>query len=529
MKRITFLWVLLLIAVLLLVGCGEQETDETAVQADPAVNSVVVYVGSSIFDNSLDPIKGALPYGYSFVTNALLKITPEGNYAGDLAKSWTLSDDALSYTFEIYPGRMFSNGSELTAKDIAFTYQTVMDNQAENEAIDVSRLSSVTALDDHRVEFVLTEPYSPFLDVTAMLGIVPQAVYDSETFNRFPIGTGPWMIVQYDPNQQIIVEPNPYYVGEGPHLDRVTMVAMDDMTALAAARSGQFDVVKVNPANAREEILGKTMVKLETMDVRMLSLPVLPLQEKEGMTVGNDVTADRAVREALTIGIDRQTIIDNALSGIGSPAMGFTPNLPWADYVPLYDNRKDEARALLDAAGWIENSEGIREKDGVLCSFDVYAPEDRFALVAALAEDAAHLGIRITPHSSHWGEIAEHMHTSGVIWGWGQQCPTVLYSLLSGEAALTPGGWDNAPTYINPAVDAKIDAALDAPSQDEAHENWRAAQALAREDFPYLYIVNIEHSYFVSDQLDIVPSTQVPHPHGHGVPIISNMKDWRLR
>jgi peptide/nickel transport system substrate-binding protein len=470
-----------------------------------------------------------MPYGYSFITSALLKITPQGTYAGDLADDWSVSEDALSYTFELHPDVQFSDGSSLTAQDVVFTYESVADNQAMNEAVDLTRLESVTALDDYRVEFVLTEPYSPFLDVTAMLGIVPHLSYDSEAFDHFPIGTGPWTVVQYDPNQQIIVEPNPYYFGTEPQLDRVTMVAMDDATALATARSGQLDVVKVNPAYAQEKVEGKTMVSLDTIDTRLLSLPVLERQEKEGMTVGNDVTADVAVREALSIGINRQEIINNALSGVGHPAAGLPSALPWAETVPVVDGRIDEAKEILEAAGWKLEGDGIRRKDGLACSFEVYATEDRFALVAALAEQAAQLGIQITLHSSNWDEVAENMHTSSVIWGWGQQSPTVIYSLLSGEAALTPGGWDNSPTYINPAVDQKINAALDAGSEEEANENWKAAQSLAQEDFPYLYLVNIEHTYFVDERLDISPATQVPHPHGHGVPVISNLKDWKLR
>ncbi|MCL2680617.1 MAG: ABC transporter substrate-binding protein [Coriobacteriia bacterium] len=524
MKRALCLFLLAVFALALLLGCGG---DSENAATDSSANSVIAYVGSNIFDSSLDPIKGSMPYGYSFVTNALLRVTPEGSYVGDLAYSWTVSDDALTYTFDLLPDIMFSDGSNFTAHDVVFTYQTVIEHQAENEEVDLSRLAYVTALSDQVVEFVLSEPYSPFLDVTAMQGIVSADAYDSEAFDRYPIGTGPWVIAQYDPNQQIIVHRNHHYFGDAPHLDQVTLVAMDDTTALAAARSGQLDVVKVNPAYSFEDVAGMTMVPLQTMDVRLLSLPVLPLQEKEGMTVGNDVTADPAVRKALSIGIDRQTIIDNALNGIGHPAAGFSAKLPWADYIPVDDNRKDEAKEILAAAGWIENDDGIREKDGLLCSFDVYASEDRFALVAALAEDAAHLGIKIVPHSSNWGEIAEKMHTASIIWGWGQQSPTVLYSLFSGEAALTPGGWDNAPTYINPAVDAKINAALDARSQEEANKNWIAAQELAGKDFPYLYLVNIEHTYFVRDGLDISPATQVPHPHGHGVPVISNMKDWK--
>jgi peptide/nickel transport system substrate-binding protein len=78
-------------------------------------------------------------------------------------------------------------------------------------------------------------------------------------------------------------------------------------------------------------------------------------------------------------------------------------------------------------------------------------------------------------------------------------------------------------------VDALIEQALSAANEDAAIADWKEAQALANADFPYFYIVNIEHCYFISDSLDISVNTQTPHPHGHGSPIICNMKDWTLK
>jgi peptide/nickel transport system substrate-binding protein len=544
MKKLICIMALIALLTATFTGCGNSAKDNTPANTpvtdggSPAPDtsddsetksSIAVYVGTTIFDGSLDPVKGSMSYGYSFTNSALIKVNPDSEYVGDMAESWTISEDALKYTFWLRSGLMFSDGTALTAEDVVFTYKTVKDNQAENENVDLSRLAGVRAVDELTVEFTLSEPFSPFLDTTALLGIVPSASYEAEAFEHYPIGSGPWKVIQYDPNQQIIVEPNPYYYEGAAGIERITLVYMDNDAAIAAARSGQLDVVMVNPNYASESIAGMTAIPLETMDVRLISMPVLPVQENNGITFGNNVTSDVAVRHALTIGIDRAEIIQNAFNGIGKPAAGFTSNLIWADSIPVNDNRKDEAKTILEAAGWTDtDGDGIREKDGVACIFDVYAAEDRYVLVAALAEDAAELGIQIVPHSSDWGVITDNMYTSGVIWGWGQYSPTVLYSLFDAEVALT-GGWDNVVSYMNPEVDAKIHDAIGAVTQTDAIENWKAAQELANADYPYLYIVNIEHCYFVSDRLDISADTQIPHPHGHGSPIICNMKDWTLK
>jgi peptide/nickel transport system substrate-binding protein len=508
---------------------GETSGETPAESSADAGEGIIAYVGTTIFDGSLDPVKGAMSYGYSFTNAALLKVGPDSSYIPDMATAYSVSEDALVYTFDLREGVKFSDGTDMTAEDVVFTYETVKERQAENENVDLTRLASAEAQGDYRVAFTLSEPFSPFLDTTALLGIVPSDGYDSEAFDRYPIGTGPWTVAQYDANQQIIAEPNAYYYEGAPSLSRVTLVYMDNDAALAAARSGRLDVVMVSPNYAAESVDGMTLFPLETMDVRLISLPVQKEREEGGIKTGNNVTADLAVRKALAIGIDRETVIQNAFNGIGKPAVGFTGNLLWASGAAYADNRKDEARALLEDAGWADaDGDGFREKDGVACAFDVLAAEDRYALAAALAEDAAALGIKINAHSASWDDISAQMHTAGIVWGWGQYSPTVIRSLFYTNDA-GGGSFDNVTGYSNPEADALIDKALTDVRQEDATLDWKRAQEAADADFPYLYIVNIEHCYFVSDRLDISVDTQIPHPHGHGSPIICNMKDWTLR
>ena len=136
-----------------------------------------------------------MAYGYSFINSALTKVSPESEYVGDLAKDWEISDDARTYTFKLRQDVKFHDGSDFTAEDVVFTYNTVKENQGDNANVDLSRLESVTARGDDTVVFTLKEPYSSFLDQTALLGIVPSDGYDSETFDTMPVGTGPWKIV----------------------------------------------------------------------------------------------------------------------------------------------------------------------------------------------------------------------------------------------------------------------------------------------------------------------------------------------
>ena len=131
-------------------GTNKNTDDNTEVAVNTkAKDSISAYVGTSIFEGSLDPIKGAMSYGYSFTNCALTRVNSESEYEGDLATDWQISDDSLVYTFNLREGVKFHDGSDFTAEDVVFTYETVKENQGNNENVDLSRLESVTALDDY--------------------------------------------------------------------------------------------------------------------------------------------------------------------------------------------------------------------------------------------------------------------------------------------------------------------------------------------------------------------------------------------
>lgn len=527
--RVMCLILTLLLIAGIFAGCGDKSSEDTS-------EGISIFVGGTLFDGTLDPVKGAMSYGYSFINSGLTQVNPSSEYVGDLAEKWSVSDDALKYTFKLRKGVKFHDGSDFTAEDVVFTYKTVKENQGNNENVDLSRLESVKAADDYTVVFTLKEPYSSFLDQTALLGIVPSDSYDSKKFDTMPIGTGPWKVSQYDTDQKIIVQAFGDYYGGAPSIPQVTMLNMDAETAIANAKSGDLDVVMVESTYAKESVKGMHIENLETMDVRQVSLPVTKestYKTKDGQTikVGNNVTADKAVRKALSIGIDRQSIIDNALNGIGKPAEGFTSNLVWGNTASYDDNQKDLAAKTMESAGWKKGKDGIYEKDGQKCQFTVLAPSgdtERYQLAAALAAEAKNLGIQIDLDQKTWDELSTAAASNGVVWGWGQFDPVVLKNLFY-TGAFTGNGTSNTIRYSNKKVDSLIDKALGANNQKDAVSDWKKVQSETADDYAYLYIVNIEHSYFVNDSLDISVDTQIPHPHGHGAPVINNMKDWTLK
>ena len=244
------------------------------------------------------------------------------------------------------------------------------------------------------------------------------------------------------------------------------------------------------------------------------------------LPIGNDVTADRAIRVAINQGLDRKALVALALNGHGTPAYGPVDGLPWDNPdARIKGNDVETAKATLDAAGWRDdNGDGVREKDGLEARFPlVYPASDslRQALALGAAEQMRALGIIAEPRGLSWDAIGNEIHASAILFGWGSHDPSEIYALYHGSNAGVE--WYNPGYYRNPVVDAHLDAAQSAASFEASLPEWKAAQwdgktgFSAKGDAPWAWMVNIDHAYWISDCLDIGPVQT--EPHGHGYPI----------
>ncbi|AEF84386.1 peptide/opine/nickel ABC transporter [Treponema primitia ZAS-2] len=520
----------------LLVLVSTQQLSAGAKQEAPrAKDTLVVSVGGGITSGDYEP--WGWDYGFegmSIFHTALLKINVNVETEPDLATGFTISDDGLVYTYTLRRDVKFSDGTSLTAEDVAFTYETAKN---AGGSVDLTMLKSIEVLDGDTVRFTLNKVFSPFIRTTALVGIIPKKGY-GPGYSRNPVGTGPFKLKQIDVSQQLIVEPNPYYYGIKSPFKQITFLNIDEQTALATARSGQIDVVMVNPEYARETVRGMRLETIKTSDNRGFNLPVIPqTTNAAGQVVGSNVTSDPIVRRALNIGISRQEIINNALNGIGTPSWIRFEGLPWANEEPgLKDSQVDEARRILQQAGWVDgDGDGIREKNGVRCEFRITGRADdlqRYNLAVALSENARKLGINIIAESTDWPQAQRSARGIPTCIGTGSysfyDVFTAFHSSLAGIDTVSLG---NSPMYTNPAVDWYIDAMLGAKTEAEAFGFAKQAQYDGKGgpnvDLPYLWLVTIDHTYFVRDGLSL--GVQRIHPHGHGMPVIQNLNEWKYQ
>jgi peptide/nickel transport system substrate-binding protein len=493
---------------------------------------LVVAVGGEP-EAGFDPIKGWGDYGHPLFQASLLKLDTDLNIVGDLATEWALSDDRLTWTLSLRDDAKFSDGTALTAEDVAFTYNMARD---AGGLADLSNLKEARATGPLTVELELKTPKITFIRRLTTMGIVPKASY-GEGYARAPIGAGPFKMVEWREGETLIVEPNPHWYGGDIAFDRISFVFGEEDASVAMARAGTAQLVSVPPQQADDVPTGMKMLAAESVDNRGMMFPMVPdTGEKtaEGYPIGNNVTSDLAIRRAINQGLDRDALVALALNGYGKPATGPVDGLPWNNPdAAIAGNDIAAAKATLDAAGWVDgDGDGMREKDGTPAAFNMIYPASdstRQALALGVSQQMRELGIEVTPVGKGWDEIETLMHANVIVFGWGAHDPSEIFNLYDGSRRGVE--YFNTGYYNNDAVNAHFARAEAAPNFEASLADWQAAQwdgttgFGSKGDAAWAWMVNLEHNYFVAECLDIGPM-QV-HPHGHGFPITHGIADWK--
>ena len=190
------------------------------------------------------------------------------------------------------------------------------------------------------------------------------------------MGSGPYQLVQWDEGQQLIVVVNPNYYGEAPGIQRLVFLFVEEDGAFAAAKAGQSQVASVPPSLAVQSIDGMTLYDVTSVDNRGLMFPYEPATGRttpNGAPIGNDVTADLAIRQAVNFAIDRQALVDGVLEGYGSPAYGPVSGLAWEEpKANIEDADPERAKEILAAGGWADsNGDGVLEKGDLKAEFTI--------------------------------------------------------------------------------------------------------------------------------------------------------------
>ncbi|MDI3387868.1 ABC transporter substrate-binding protein [Streptomyces sp. B-S-A8] len=486
-------------------------------------------VGIAYEPDSLSPLLGYGKDGNSKIFDGLLTHDADMQLKPALAAELPkVSDDGKTYTYQLRKGVKFSDGKPFTAKDVVFTYETILDKKTNNASrTELDALKSVEAKGEDQVVFHLKYPYAPFAERT-VLPIAPEHVagkqdVNSGPFTTKPIGTGPYELVKWSKGEKLTFKANPDYWGGAPKIKKFTMaVIKDDDVRATRLRSGDLDgaILPPNLAKGFKDDQDKTTYTAKSFDYRLVTLPS-----------HNKVTGDTAVRRALDVAVDRKAMVDSILYGAGKEAYGPVPtDSEWFTEGTEREHDLKKAEQILDDAGWKKGEDGIREKDGVRASFPLwYLSGDKLRQDHALAyaSDAKKAGIEVKVQAGTWEVIEPRMKTDAVLAGGGSPADPDFdqYPLLASK--LAGDGFNNMAWYDNPTVDKALE---DARKTDDKGKRKAAYDTIQRElvkNPAYTFLTHIDHLYVVDKRFGDLTTQVEPHDHGLASGPWWNVEDWQ--
>lgn len=414
------------------------------------------------------------------IHSGLVMRSEDNTIVPDLATEWTTSADKLTWTFKLRPDAKFSDGSPVTANDVKFSFDRILDPKTNSRyRAQLSAIGHVDAVDDTTVAIVTKAPFSALLGQLADPGpriVQPEAASGAvEDYGRRPVGSGAYMLKSWTPGQSVELVPNPHYYGTPVKNAGVSLrFASEGGARTAALQSGQVDVVTNLPPESIDRVKQAKDLDVLVADSSFLIFFVLD----HGAKPFNDVR----VRKAANMAVDRQTIIDTILGGLGSVA-----NSPVgvgvfnrAEFEP-YPYDPDQAKKLLAEAGY---------PDG--CPVTMWAPQGRYLkdrqvgeAVQSYLEDA---GFKPELQIIEWGTYVTKIDVSppgANMWLIGASIPDAYWNFVNNYSKNS----DYPNSYTNPKVEeliAEVAKTFDEQKQKELYTELQ--RIVFEEDAVHLFL-----------------------------------------
>ncbi|HSJ53988.1 MAG TPA: ABC transporter substrate-binding protein [Anaerolineae bacterium] len=501
----------LLLAFALLAGCGPApEAEPTAAppaeatqppaaveeptaepQAEPAEPKVLR--DGSLLDqdlSGLDPqVEMSLAmYGVArSVYSTLVRLGYEGDLElyPDLAESWDVSDDGLSYTFHLRQGVKFHTGQELTAEDVKFTFERLYDPAMASPAamfgtfivgVDerlggtASDVPGIVVVDKYTVQFNLSQPYGAFLAelVTPSLGILSKEEVEKWGVDYLvhPSGTGPFKLKDWVRGEKLVLEANEDYYEGRPTLDMVEIIIVEDeATGILKFENGELDVYDVPSAE-----LDRLMADPKWKD-QIISVPALDTYYFQ-LNNFSPPLDDYRVRRAIAHAIDRQAILDTIIKTGQVANTVMPPGLPcYNPSIAPYEYDPEKSRALLKEAGL---------EDGFTMKVLERAESEIVdAIVAQLAEVGITVEQEMVERSAFWDIVYKGQTDSYYLSWWADfGDPHNFFNYIWRSATETE---ESKNMYVNPEVDELIDLAAVTTDMDERCELYHQIEQIGIE------------------------------------------------
>lgn len=516
-----------LVAGLALVACGGtgggEAGEQPGARSEPAYGDMLVVGMAADADVLFPPTSTSVIASdvYGQVFWYLMRSDPNLiDHQPGLADSFRFSEDSLSIDFFINPDAAWHDGEPFTADDVVFSHDVCTSPEINWSAISwVDHIDRVEAIDPHVVRFHFDQSYMPAYMVTDanvcyplpehILGDMSFEEMKNSEFTRAPIGTGPFKFVSWRSGQSVVLEANTDFFRGRPYLNRVTYRIIPEATTMATElQNGTIDLWPRFQSNFYPQLE-------EASRIRVVSEP------GRGYTyitynTRDPVFEDERVRRALTLALDRQAILDATLYGQGQIGTQPIISIIWAHdpAIEPYPHDPDEARRLLDEAGWTdEDGDGVREKDGQPLRFELSTNSEnrvRTDVLQVAQQQWSRIGARVDPNTmetnTFYDRLMAHDYQAAIA-GWNVGIKPDL------EPTFKTGELFNFPDAQNARLDSIMREATLEKDRDRAQELWSEAQRIIVDQAYYTFLFQQNDLHAIARRFEGVNMT--PYGWGH--------------
>lgn len=443
----------------------------------------------------------------ALIFNSLVRVDVNSHPQPELAESWEAVDER-TYLFHLRKGITFHNGKPLTAVDVKFTYDSVLEPKNHSPKRGVFRaIKAVDQVGPYQVRFRLNAPHAPFLE-NCTLGIVPVgSPITRDQKNHGLVGSGPFALQELLPGERVVLKANPSY-WEGPPSvpGLVIKIIPDAIVRVLEFKKGTIDFLQ---NDIEPDML--PWLKQNT-NASILTLQGTTFQYI-GVNLDHPILKQQEVRQAIALAIDRKMVIRHLLKGLATAATGLLSPLHWGyePSVPRLSYNPEEARKLLDRAGFRDP-----DGDGPLPRFKVSYKTTTLDLQKRIAEafkeQLRRVGIELEIRTYEWGTFygdikKGNFHLYSLQWV-GISDPDIYFQLFH-SSSIPPDG-DNRGRYRNPEIDRLLEKGRKSLNLEERKLIYASIQKILAQELPYIPL------WWKKNVVVMKPAVQgfIPYPDG---------------